>query len=165
MYIFFNFLSIRIFWLPKKNLKKIKKKHAAGGETVLQGWPILREQGFNLGQAFRIKTPNPEPYLFCLTHTPQETIFLCLHHPRVRFQAARYHSSRPKPCEISQTRQSCAVHASCVWFSVTPWIVARQVPLSIGFPRQEYWVAISSSKESSQPRDWTCVSCISRWIP
>ena len=26
------------------------------------------------------------------------------------------------------------------------------------------WVAISSSRVSSQPRDWTCVSCIDRWI-
>ena len=23
--------------------------------------------------------------------------------------------------------------------SVTPWTVSRQVPLSVGFPRQEYW--------------------------
>ena len=23
--------------------------------------------------------------------------------------------------------------------SVTPWTVARQAPLSMGFPRQEYW--------------------------
>ena len=28
---------------------------------------------------------------------------------------------------------------SCAWFFVTPWIVARQALLSIGFPRQEYW--------------------------
>ena len=32
----------------------------------------------------------------------------------------------------------------CCMFShvqifVTPWIVARQIPLSMGFPRQEYW--------------------------
>ena len=27
----------------------------------------------------------------------------------------------------------------CVRFSVTPWTVARQTPLSTGFPRQEYW--------------------------
>ena len=26
------------------------------------------------------------------------------------------------------------------------------------------WVAISSSRGSSQPRDWTCVSCAGRWI-
>ena len=26
------------------------------------------------------------------------------------------------------------------------------------------YVAISSSRGSSQPRDWTCVSCIGRWI-
>ena len=24
-------------------------------------------------------------------------------------------------------------------FFVTPWTVARQAPLSMGFPRQEYW--------------------------
>ena len=28
---------------------------------------------------------------------------------------------------------------SCVWLFVTPWTIARQAPLSIGFPRQEYW--------------------------
>ena len=26
------------------------------------------------------------------------------------------------------------------------------------------WVAVPSSRGSSQPRDWTCVSCIGRWI-
>ena len=34
------------------------------------------------------------------------------------------------------------VHAqllSCVQLFVTPWIVARQAPLSMGFSRQEYW--------------------------
>ena len=28
---------------------------------------------------------------------------------------------------------------SCIWFFVTPWTVALQAPLSMGFPRQEYW--------------------------
>ena len=33
------------------------------------------------------------------------------------------------------------------------------------FSRQELeWVAISHSRGSSQPRDWTCISCIVRWI-
>ena len=27
----------------------------------------------------------------------------------------------------------------CVRFFVTPWTVAHQAPLSLGFPRQEYW--------------------------
>ena len=35
--------------------------------------------------------------------------------------------------------------------------IAHQAPLSMGLPRQEYWggggVAISFSRESSQPRD------------
>ena len=28
---------------------------------------------------------------------------------------------------------------SCVWLFVTPWTVARQAPLFMGFSRQEYW--------------------------
>ena len=31
---------------------------------------------------------------------------------------------------------SCVNH---VRLFVTPWTVARQAPLSVGFPRQEYW--------------------------
>ena len=26
------------------------------------------------------------------------------------------------------------------------------------------WVIISSSRGSSQPRDWTCISCLGRWV-
>ena len=37
-------------------------------------------------------------------------------------------------------RDVCALsHFSRVWFFATPWTVARQAPLSMGFPRQEYW--------------------------
>ena len=32
-----------------------------------------------------------------------------------------------------------SVALSCVWLSVTPWTVAHQVPVSMGFSRQEYW--------------------------
>jgi len=28
---------------------------------------------------------------------------------------------------------------SCVWIFATPWTEAHQAPLSLGFPRQEYW--------------------------
>ena len=45
----------------------------------------------------------------------------------------------------------------------TPWTVACQAPLSMGFSRQEYMatgVAMPSSRGSSQPRDQTQVSHI-----
>ena len=56
-----------------------------------------------------------------------------------------------------------------VWLFETPWTVAHQAPLSMEFSRQEIlgWVAISFSRGSFQPRDWTqvsCVSCIGKWI-
>ena len=44
----------------------------------------------------------------------------------------------------------------------TPWAVARQAPASMEFSRQGVleWVAISFSRETSQPRDWIQVSRI-----
>ena len=44
----------------------------------------------------------------------------------------------------------------------TPWTVAHQAPLSMGMlqARVLEWVAMPSSRGSSQPRDWTPVSHI-----
>ena len=43
-----------------------------------------------------------------------------------------------------------------------PWTIADQAPLSMGFFQERIleWVAISSSRESSQHRDPVCVSCL-----
>ena len=42
------------------------------------------------------------------------------------------------------------------------WTVALQVPLSMGFPRQEYWsrLPLPSPADFSQSRDQTHVSCL-----
>ena len=50
---------------------------------------------------------------------------------------------------------------SCVWLFATPWTVAHQAPLSmeILWARTLEWVAMPSSRVSSQPRDQTQVSC------
>ena len=57
----------------------------------------------------------------------------------------------------------CAQLLSHVQLFATPWIVAHQAPLSMGFPRQEYWSGLlfPSPRESSQLRDQTHISCIS----
>jgi len=39
-------------------------------------------------------------------------------------------------CE--RTRAVCCVLSS-IWLFPTPWTMAHQAPLSMGFPRQEYW--------------------------
>ena len=55
---------------------------------------------------------------------------------------------------------------SHVWLFVTLWTIACQAPLSMGFfqARILEWVAISSSRGSFSPRDWTHISCIGRRI-
>ena len=60
---------------------------------------------------------------------------------------------------------SCAVCyallLSHVWLFATPQTVARQAPLSVGLSRQEHeWVAMPSSRGSSQLRHQTQVSHI-----
>ena len=54
---------------------------------------------------------------------------------------------------------------SCVWLFATPWTVAYEAPLSMGIfqARILEWVAISFSRRSSRPRDWTQVSRIIGW--
>ena len=43
-------------------------------------------------------------------------------------------------CHLEQHGWTCMlIHFSRVWFSATPWTVAHQTPLSMGFFRQEYW--------------------------
>ena len=61
----------------------------------------------------------------------------------------------------------CALR--CVQLFTTPWTITCQAPLSLWFPRQEYWSGLPfpSPGGSSRPRDWTCiswVSCIGRRI-
>ena len=54
----------------------------------------------------------------------------------------------------------CAQSPSRVWLFATPRTLARQAPLSMGIfqARILEWIAMPSSRGSSQPRDWTQVS-------
>ena len=56
----------------------------------------------------------------------------------------------------------CALSLNCVRFFETPWTVAHQTPLFMGIlqPRILEWLAMPSSRGSSQPRDQTQVSHI-----
>ena len=58
---------------------------------------------------------------------------------------------------LSNLHCGCAQSLSHVWLCVTPWTVAHQAPLSMGFSRQE---CIPFSSGHSWPRDQPQVSCI-----
>ena len=57
----------------------------------------------------------------------------------------------------------CAQLLSLVWLFVTPWTATHQASMSMDTLQAGIleWVAIPSSKESSQPRDWTHISNVS----
>ena len=56
----------------------------------------------------------------------------------------------------------CAQSLGCIPLFVTPWTVAHQAPRSMGILQARIleWVAMLSSRGSSQPRDRTQVSHI-----
>ena len=46
----------------------------------------------------------------------------------------------------------CALSCfSCIWPFVTPWTIAHQAPLSLGFTRQEYWSGLSCPPPGDLP--------------
>ena len=45
----------------------------------------------------------------------------------------------------------CAQLLNCVRLFATPWIVACQAPLSMEFPRQEYWSGMSFPTQGDLP--------------
>ena len=47
--------------------------------------------------------------------------------------------------------QACMLSRSVVQFFATPWTVACQVPLSLGFSRQEYWGGLSFPSPGDLP--------------
>ena len=51
---------------------------------------------------------------------------------------------------------------SCVQLFVIPWTLAHQAPLFLRILQARIleWFSMPSSRESSQTRDWTCVSCV-----
>ena len=51
---------------------------------------------------------------------------------------------------------------------VTPWTVARQAPLSLGFSKQEYWSGLPCPPPGDLPdpgiQPMSHISCIGKWV-
>ena len=74
------------------------------------------------------------------------------------------HSIRTGDQAFNMTSRAVCLRAESLSHALlfaTPWTVACQPPLSMGFfrPRILEWVVRPSSRGSSRPRDWTCASC------
>ena len=59
-------------------------------------------------------------------------------------------------------------HFSSVWLFVTPWTVAHQAPLSLGFSRQKYWSGLTCPPLGDIPDPWiqpTSPALTGRFLP
>ena len=72
-----------------------------------------------------------------------------------------------RDCFVIQARKEReSVSHSAVSNSATPWTVARQAPLSMGFFRQEYWCGLPCPPPGDLPDPGIepCISRIGKWI-
>ena len=98
---------------------------------------------------------------------PQNIVITCvLVRVRCKFQVSSncfateaLHPSDPfsKMCVCGLLIQSCLT-------LLTLWTRAHQAPLSMGFPRQEYWSGLPFSSSRDRPSPGPSISCIGRWI-
>ena len=70
------------------------------------------------------------------------TLLLLINYSQLCLKKKKKDTQNSKWKNDESPRRMCCVHAcllNCVQLSATPWTVAHQAPLSMGFPRQEYW--------------------------
>ena len=83
-----------------------------------------------------------------------------LHYRQILYQLSYEGSPMTELVHHNHKRGGGGLVAKSCLALETPWAVACQAPPSMGFSRILEWVAISFSRGSSQPRNWTQVSCI-----
>ena len=64
--------------------------------------------------------------------------------PDLSFPVFQVHTLKLSVCVMRCVKKSCTrVQLLClVWLFATLWTVTRQAPLSLGFPRKEYWIGL-----------------------
>ena len=107
---------------------------------------------------------NPTSSLPCLTSAFSSLLLLCFQ--SIICQAPMSHlynftEQFNSYLPISQVHACQLICFSRVQFFMTLWAVARQVSLSIGFSRQEYWSGLPCTPPGGlpDPRDRICISC------
>ena len=144
------------FWTPgagqvSKGLRKFQDSQPSLSKRAARladdSWGVY-EQAWSPGRPDTSRRP-----ALLLLKPEQDSIFISLKQQWFRFKCV---------CV------GCTVCAhSVVSNSGTPWTVAGQAALSVGFSRQEYWSwwPFSSSRGSSRPREGNSLSWgyISRW--
>ena len=97
-----------------------------------------------------------------ITRSQKKTIHHLLGFPSVPSTCI----SRPLSCHVCMCVCVCVCVCvvNCVWLFATPWTVAHQAPLSMGFPRQEYWSGLPFPSPEDLPDPVSCISYIGRQI-
>ena len=124
------------FFLDKNESKKeFEKKNTkkSGEERNLLYWDQIKGVWYS-----GLSKPHLKAWCLDMRHDGYGTETHSLNHYNIITIISIYLS-----IQLSQillwTIYVCVCILSCVWLFVTPWTLALQAPLPMGFPRQEYW--------------------------
>ena len=166
------FLSFFLVWMEKEKTIKRTERAETQAETLDQS----HAQSVTVSWSFQHDSPvykeveqeererSMGPCLFCIQKLKQ----VCLTVIKQKWEVMMPETIRVRKCTsqwwvdaycLNGLSVLCAQTLGLVQLFVAPRAVAHQAPMSVEFPRQEYWsgmpVGGSYSRGSSQPRDQT----------
>ena len=86
----------------------------------------------------------------------------CIHHSCCLSPSSAHFISHWCVCVCVCTYTQLLSH---IWLFGTPWTVAHQAPLSMRFPRQEYWSGLPYSPPGDLPDPGISLLCLLHWQP
>ena len=134
-----------------------RKVNIAHLRLLLLSWPFCKVAlGCHLGTWISRGFPPPT-----LIRISQQALTVCKQYDLCEHLLSFWESEILVMPKRSYQPDCAVLGRSVVSSSATPWIVARQSPLSMGILQARIleWVAMPSSSGSPQPRDQTHVSC------
>ena len=152
------------FFFNQLEYQVCRKVNIAHLRLLLLSWPFCKVAlGCHLGTWISRGFPPPT-----LIRISQQALTVCKQYDLCEHLLSFWESEILVMPKRSYQPDCAVLGRSVVSSSATPWIVARQSPLSMGILQARIleWVAMPSSSGSPQPRDQTHVSCTAgRFLP
>ena len=160
-------------WLLSKDWGSTELGWGGGGEGELRLLCLTRRKAPS-GEVYGVPWRDPEICLiFAWFEKRQPSLQWCLTglaHSGKCFDLFSKDSGLMNPLFLSDYESNafryftivCAQLLSCTVLSATPWTVAHQAPLSMGFPRQEYWSGLPFHSPEDLPNPGSN-PCLRHW--
>ena len=145
--------------LSSKTPGRVRRSHHADQICLLSGYFKEQLWFFPCIGSSHLKNCPCSQFQFLVGILKWNKINPCRNYMPMVWRFCRIYVKKATEAKLPAYMPSCF---SCVQLFATPWTVPLQAPLSMRILQARIlkWIAMPSSRVSSQPEDWTQVSCI-----